>query len=71
MGWGRTEEGGEVSEYLQHAWLKVIPNAECRETYGKVIDYRTFCTYKDGQDTCQVSVNMFLVVVTKSSKIYV
>ncbi len=48
MGWGLTKENGTVSDYLRSASFNVI--------------YHMFCTYKEGQDTCQVS-DVFLQFV--------
>jgi hypothetical protein len=61
MGWGDTEEKGNVSDFLRSASFNVISKAKCSQHYDDLEDHM-FCTYKEGQDTCQVS-DVFLQFV--------
>lgn len=60
MGWGDTKEKGTNSDYLRSASFNVISKAKCSQHYDDLADHM-FCTYKEGQDTCQVS-DYFLIV---------
>ena len=57
-GWGRTSEGGSVSDVLRSVDLKLLTNAQC-ETYGYDADELAdsmICAIGDlkgGEDSCQ------------------
>lgn len=55
-GWGTTEFGGPVSDYLRKVDLTVLSNSDekCVSAYPKIQDSQ-LCAYKEGKDTCQVS----------------
>lgn len=55
-GWGTTEFGGRMSNYLQKVDLTVLKNNDelCIKTYPTIADSQ-MCTYKENKDTCQVS----------------
>jgi hypothetical protein len=67
MGWGLTKENGTVSDYLRSASFNVISKAKCSKHYDDLTDHM-FCTYKEGQDTCQVS-DYFLIIFSTQSEI--
>lgn len=56
-GWGTTEFGGRKSDYLQKVDLTVLRNNDeaCLSSYPAIQDSQ-MCTYKEGKDTCQVSI---------------
>ncbi|XP_014260445.1 venom serine protease-like isoform X1 [Cimex lectularius] len=54
VGWGMTEFGGTMSDYLQKTFLQVVQPYHCQNAYNeRFSDAQHICTYFDSQDACQ------------------
>lgn len=51
-GWGATEEGGPLSEYLHEVDLKIQSQETCRNSYHDTILESMFCAGENGLDAC-------------------
>jgi len=68
LGWGVTEEDGDVSDILQKATVPIVSDAKCAAAYGTSFDAATMvCAGYDqgGTDTCQGDSGGPLVVAGK------
>lgn len=56
MGFGSTDFGAGNANALKVATASMMPNAQCKQTYGNELTDRDSCTYSQSRnDTCQVS----------------
>lgn len=56
MGFGSTDFGAANANALKVATASMMPNAQCKQTYGNELTDRDSCTYSQSRnDTCQVS----------------
>lgn len=55
IGFGYTEEFGQVSNELREVELDVISNDVCDRTYGTIQEDTMVCTMTESKDTCLVS----------------
>ncbi|XP_037817056.1 serine protease 1-like [Lucilia sericata] len=52
-GWGLDKDNGWIVSSLNYAFLRIIPNAECAQTYGSMITNTILCvSTPDGTSTC-------------------
>ena len=54
VGWGKTNNGANISPVLNQLAVTLISNEECRKSYGEIIKETNLCAQgKNGTGTCQ------------------
>ena len=57
VGWGKTNNGANISPVLNQLGVTFISNEECRKSYGEIIKTTNLCAQGlNGTGTCQVLV---------------
>jgi secreted trypsin-like serine protease len=53
LGWGRTSEGSQTSQYLRKTTVPIADDDGCAAAYGEYNAESMVCAARDGADTCQ------------------